>query len=90
MSFEAVFFDLDGTLVDVTRRFHQAYDEARSSLSLPSFPYEEFVRIYMEGKLSEDIPYGDRPEFWGVFLALFSDYEGPHIGEPMPGSIELL
>ncbi len=88
--FDTIFFDLDGTLVDVSRRFHLAYDQTRRGLGLSSFSYDEFWAKYKNGNLSDDVAHDERPKFWMVFLSHFCEYEGPHIGEPIPGVIDLL
>lgn len=87
---DAIYFDLDGTLLDVSRRFHRALNTARVSEGAPEMEWEEFERVYGKGLLTEGVPAERHGHFWRLFLDEFSHNPEPHLGEPFPGIVEAL
>lgn len=86
----AIFFDLDGTLLDVSARFHRALNEARQAEGLGGMAWEEFIRRYGRGVLSEGVAPARVGPFWKNFLEAFSHNPAPHPGTPFPGVPEML
>ena len=87
---KAVYFDLDGTLLDVSRRFHRALNTARVSEGAPEMEWDEFERRYGKDVLTEQVPAERHGHFWRLFLEEFSHNPEPHLGEPFPGVTEAL
>jgi len=83
-------FDLDGTIVNVERRFHRAFNGARSGLGLHELPHEEFYRRYKTGGLSGDLNPERVEAFWRDFLDRFCFQPGDHLGDLFPGVPEAL
>ncbi|MEW6776985.1 MAG: HAD family hydrolase [Bdellovibrionota bacterium] len=81
----AVLFDLDGTLLDVSARFHRAFNVARQEWRLPHMALDDFQSRYGKGTLTQDLPGKDTGPFWKKFLDEFSHNPLPHAGEPYEG-----
>lgn len=86
----AVYFDLDGTLVDVSRRFHRAWNVARLAEDLHVVDWEEFRHRQGHNHLTAEVHPERVGSFWKVFLEDFSHNPEPHPGEPFPGVSDLL
>ncbi|MCD6348183.1 MAG: HAD family hydrolase [Candidatus Korarchaeota archaeon] len=78
-----IILDLDQTLLDTLRRFHQVYSEMIGGIS-----WEEFVKLFREDRLDELIK-GDRAEFWEEFTQRFSKARHPE-DRPIRGAREAL
>lgn len=87
---KAIYFDLDGTLLDVSHRFHRALNESRRVEGLGPIPWEIFQSSYGRSPLTDDLPAQRHGAFWKYFLEEFSHNPLPNPGLPFPGVPELL
>lgn len=87
---QAIYFDLDGTLLDVSRRFHRALNTARVSEGAPEMEWEDFERRYGKDTLTIGVPADRHGHMWRLFLEEFSHNPEPHPGEPFPGITDAL
>ncbi len=78
-----IIFDLDQTLLDTLRRFHQVYSEMIGGIS-----WEDFIKLFREDRL-DDLIEGDRVEFWEEFTRRFSEVRHPE-DRPIKGAREVL
>ena len=76
-------FDLDRTLIDTLRRFHEVYSEMVGGIE-----WEEFLNLFKDDRLDELVR-GDRREFWEEFTRRFSRFRHPSDG-PIPGARDVL
>ncbi len=83
-------FDLDGTVVNVEKRFHRALNRARLEMGLPEVGLGDFSHRYRTGRLSRDLLPENVEPFWRMFLDRFCFDPGDHLGEPFPGVTESL
>lgn len=104
MRYEAVIFDLDGTLLNTLEDLTDAVNIALSSKAMPERTLEEvraFVgngiaklieRAMPEGSLEMDVP-GQKNTVFEEVLAVFKKYYGEHCQDktaPYPGILDML
>lgn len=97
MKYEAVLFDLDGTLIDTVKDLGAAVNHSLSLRGLPLHSISEYTRMVGHGirdLVTKALPEGRRtPEFVESALRDFRDYYSSHIdvfSRPYAGIAELL
>lgn len=94
--YEAVIFDLDGTLLNTLEDLLDSVNYAMSVLEMPVHSYEEvrhFVGNGIRRLLELSVPEGDKNPQFEQALTLFKKYYGEHCNDKTdlyPGIIDLL